>query len=285
MQKKKVLSLLLCLVFVFCGLCACNESASQPTDQPSSDRTESSSTTSKPSDQPTSDDNENTLQPTDQPSTDKTESSSTTSNTADQPTSNDKETNATKYQVGDILQFGTYELNGNEADGKEPVEWIVLEAEEDRILVLCHKIPLFREYHTDYMGRVSWEECALRTWLNETFLEETFSKEEQEKILLSDVEYSIRITDKRVDTGTVQDRLFLLSQKESETYFPTTEKRKAPVSEKIRSWHKKDTAMWWLRDVDCSVQVKGIYVSEQGEFAQVVANYAIGIRPAMWIQQ
>ena len=37
-------------------------------------------------------------------------------------------------EVGDGVIFGSYEQNGNTADGSEPLEWIVLEKQSDKLL-------------------------------------------------------------------------------------------------------------------------------------------------------
>ena len=38
--------------------------------------------------------------------------------------------------IGDIVVFGTYEQDGNRTNGSEWIEWLVLDKEEDRILVI-----------------------------------------------------------------------------------------------------------------------------------------------------
>ncbi len=40
------------------------------------------------------------------------------------------------YKVGDIVNFGHYEQDGNTANGKEEIEWEVLKVESDRMLVI-----------------------------------------------------------------------------------------------------------------------------------------------------
>ena len=42
----------------------------------------------------------------------------------------------TKYQEGDVVLFGSYEQNNIRSDGAEPIEWIVLDVQPDRILLL-----------------------------------------------------------------------------------------------------------------------------------------------------
>ena len=42
----------------------------------------------------------------------------------------------TNASIGDIVVFGTYEQDGNRTNGSEWIEWLVLDKEEDRILVI-----------------------------------------------------------------------------------------------------------------------------------------------------
>ena len=41
-----------------------------------------------------------------------------------------------KYSIGEILSFGAYEQDNNTSNGKEEIEWIVLDKKDDRMLVI-----------------------------------------------------------------------------------------------------------------------------------------------------
>lgn len=119
---------------------------------------------------------------------------------------------------GAVVSFGSYEQDNDPGNGKEPIEWLVLDVEEGRALLLSRKIldaALF-----DESGEiVHWDECTLRTWLDQTFLSEAFSETEQESVLLSHLDTPANSV---YDTHTVQsteDRVFLLSLEEVEQYF------------------------------------------------------------------
>ena len=74
-------------------------------------------------------------------------------------------------------------------------------------------------YTNDY---ITWENCSLRKNLNGLFLTKTFSKEEQELILETQVvnaDNPVRGTESGNDTT---DRLFLLSLDEALVYFHMT---------------------------------------------------------------
>ena len=84
--------------------------------------------------------------------------------------------------IGDTYVFGTYEQDNDLSNGKEEIEWIVLDKEGMSLLLLSKYALVGREYHTPRMAS-TWETCNIRPWLNETFLNEAFSPEEQSRII------------------------------------------------------------------------------------------------------
>ena len=50
-----------------------------------------------------------------------------------------------KAKAGDTIVFGKYEQDGVKANGKEPIEWIVLKEEDNNILVLSKYVIPFNE--------------------------------------------------------------------------------------------------------------------------------------------
>ena len=85
--------------------------------------------------------------------------------------------------VGQIITFGHYEQDGNLSNGKEPIEWEVLELVNGCVLVVSRYVLDAVSYNDTY-EHVIWENCSLRYWLNHDFYDAAFSKEEQEKIPL-----------------------------------------------------------------------------------------------------
>ena len=131
--------------------------------------------------------------------------------------------------VGSVVTFGAYEQDNDLENGKEPIEWIVLDVQDGKSLLISRYALDYMIYNPD--GRVAtWETCSLRKWLNSTFVEDAFSSEEQEMIPTVTV-----ITDKNPDHDTnpgrdAQDRVFLLSIQEAEKYFASEEERKCKPS-------------------------------------------------------
>ena len=106
------------------------------------------------------------------------------------------------------IQFGNY-WQSNDTE-KEPIEWLVLKEEEDRMYVLskyCLDCGPYSDGH-----KLDWKNSVARQWLNEKFLRNAFTTEEQERILLSDVKTASGWCTARLDGGTaVQDKVFLPS--------------------------------------------------------------------------
>ena len=91
--------------------------------------------------------------------------------------------------AGSIVSFGRYEQDNNRVNGPEPIEWLVLEVQGNRALLLSRYILDAKPFHTDYVD-IFWEQCALRTWLNTDFISTAFSEREQSAILMTHVDYS-----------------------------------------------------------------------------------------------
>ena len=85
------------------------------------------------------------------------------------------------YQVGDIITFGKYEQDGDFENGKEDIEWRVLKVDAGRVLVVSKYALDCQPYNINFEN-VTWETCSLRAWLNNDFLNEAFSEEEQAQI-------------------------------------------------------------------------------------------------------
>lgn len=162
--------------------------------------------------------------------------------------------------AGSIVTFGMYEQDGDAHNGKESIEWIVLDVQEDQALMLS-LYGLDAHAYTDHYGSVTWETCTLRTWLNRDFMFEAFSKGEREAILFSDVDNSAAQGNPEWETdggNNTQDQVNLLSFHEAaDLYFPDEEARQciltpyaianqAFTSDNFRK-NGLNTGSWWLR--------------------------------------
>lgn len=138
--------------------------------------------------------------------------------------------------VGQVFTFGAYEQDGNESNGKEPIEWIVLNVNGNKALVISKYIldtvPYYRE-DVDDSHIVTWSNSYLRYWMNNDFMNSAFSTQEQARIALTTLEnpnpsgfYDLkgRYTYYYNDyTASTQDRIFALSYKEVAAYMGVTQ--------------------------------------------------------------
>lgn len=123
---------------------------------------------------------------------------------------------------GDIITFGRYEQDNNMQNGPEGIEWIVLEVREGKAFLVSRCGLDMIQYHTKN-AEITWEECSIRQWLNNDFLNAAFTPEEQAKILLTEVDNSSSQSYWNTDGGkNTMDYIFLLSYAEANQYFGVT---------------------------------------------------------------
>lgn len=178
-----------------------------------------------------------------------------------------------KAKIGDIVTFGKFEQNNSEADGPEPIEWIVMDKQDGRILLLSR-----HNLYTELFGRDnlagSWRDSTVRKSLNVSFISLAFSPQEQEKICPREFEEAKVL---------FSDKVFLLSEDEIESFFPTRESRKAmPTETCISKSNTLDNAQkWWTRSVTDDYGY--LYVTADGEILATKTDNPLGIRPVLWL--
>ena len=77
-------------------------------------------------------------------------------------------------QVGDTITFGRYEQDDNDANGKEAIEWIILE-KKGRSCLLISKYELDCKPYQKWSTQTTWESTDLRKWLNNDFISSWFA--------------------------------------------------------------------------------------------------------------
>jgi len=76
--------------------------------------------------------------------------------------------------IGDYVIFGNYEQNNDTNDGKEPLEWRVLDKQDGRVLLITRYIIDSHYFHTSSKVK-AWSNCNIRSWLNTTFMNSAFT--------------------------------------------------------------------------------------------------------------
>ena len=172
---------------------------------------------------------------------------------------------------GDVINFGSFEQDGNEANGPEPIQWIVLERFDDRLLVLSADVLEARQYNHVPFQDVTWADSDLRAWMNGDFFASAFTPAQQgiiPSVLNENADQSIAGTPGGAPT---QDRVFA-----------------APVSQAAASGSlavsEDGTADWWLRSPG-TYAFAAQYVDTAGTPLPSGANVDVlyGVRPALWI--
>lgn len=172
--------------------------------------------------------------------------------------------------VGDAVVFGTYEQNGNTADGAEQIEWIVLEKQDDKLLLISRQC-LDAKQINQTRADVEWKQSTLFNWLNGEFLQGAFSETEISSIIEND---GIKIT--------------VPSAEDAKKYYEYDSWRAAEATEaaiKNGARVQNGKTWWWLLDkgeiassnsyvyFDGTIRVDGLSVDYQN----------VAIRPMMWV--
>ena len=127
--------------------------------------------------------------------------------------------------VGDIVTFGHYEQDNDEANGPEEIEWIVLRIRNGGA-TLISRYALDAMPFSDDEERPTWDVCTLRDWLNGPFIDAAFTEEEQVLLKEEDVPADWTPVHEDLDPGQdTRDRVYLLSCTESRLWFESTEAR------------------------------------------------------------
>ena len=209
--------------------------------------------------------------------------------------------------VGDIVIFGNYAQDNDAGNGKEPIEWIVLDVQDNKALLLS-KYGLFAEGYHNTWDDCTWETCSLRAWLNDRFMNYAFSAEERSAILTTTVDnsdpqgydWTLAGGEKRTGGNNTQDKIFLLSYAEANRYLDVTiedenniKSRVSPTAyavslgaPPISGFQTADgsaAGWWWLRSPGGYMN-SGAGVSPAGSLSYMRAYHRSGIvRPAFWL--
>ena len=199
----------------------------------------------------------------------------------------------TPANAGEIITFGTYEQDNNTGNGAEPIEWLVLDNQGDRMLVIS-RYGLDSQEYNERRTSVTWETCGLRSWLNSEFYNTAFS--DSEKALIRTTTLSNPDNAKYNTSGgnATNDNVFCLSIDEAKAYFGINKAREAkPTAYAVAKGAYAATSAqwyggncyWWLRSPG-NYQSTAAYVDISGDVNEdghyvYLANFAV--RPALWI--
>ncbi len=224
-------------------------------------------------------------------------------------------------KVGDRITLGTYEQDNNIEDGREDIEWEVLDVSGDSALIVSSYVLDCVKYNEEY-EQTSWEKCTLRAWLNDDFYNMAFDEDEKSRIRTRRL-YNADNPCFGTDGGEVtEDNVFCLGIDEIEKYYkydywegddyysgymsslivgatPYAVAQGAKIecmSEEKYDDYKEynypgdvvglSGTDWWLRTPGAkkkSVVYVNCYGHTGAAFCNDVMRSGIGVRPTMWI--
>ena len=194
-------------------------------------------------------------------------------------------------QVGQTVDFGAYEQDNNESNGKEPITWKILAIKDNRALLISDKVLDCHKYFEEsfegkgYIGvykSVNYETSDLASWLKGDFCKAAFE---------SDAELS-----------AIDGDPFCLSDTEAETYFTSGEERICFPTDYAKTRgvfvsKKNGSCSWWLSSplpYACHVKSQtdytitdisgGVVSATSGECSgSDLSSNEVGVRPAIWV--
>ena len=188
---------------------------------------------------------------------------------------------AERYEIGKSVSFGGYEQDGIFGNGKEQIEWIVLDKKDDAYLLMaCYGLES-KVYDTSGRTGITWKTSSLRKWLNNDFLYRAFSKEELERIVTTTV---VTVQSNQTKKISTQDMVFLLDS--NEFYELEKKLRLAAPAERFEAEYGR-ICFWWLRD--------GLSGNGEGSLAGFLPENEVDwytgdgyvdtlVRPCIWVR-
>lgn len=179
----------------------------------------------------------------------------------------------------DLFPLGSYPQT-DDGDVDSPIVWQVLAKKGDKALLISQYALESLPYNADG-GNVAWENCSLRSWLNDEFFNRAFSSDEKAYIIKPD------------DASKNPDNVFLLSSSDAKAYFHGDSSRVCLPTDYANSQgihldeqsSAPSSCYWWLRSSgaddgfaecvcnDGSISSRGYEVGSTG----------IGVRPCIWV--
>ena len=186
-------------------------------------------------------------------------------------------------EIGDYLVFGSYEQDDDSSNGKEDLEWQVLDKDENRLFVISRYAVDFQQYHFENVP-VTWETCSLRKWLNGTFVATAFTPGEQAMIPTVTVTASKHFLNGTSAGNSTEDKVFLLSLSEVSTYYPDYLDRGCTLTPYAEAKSTDRSELWWWTRSPGNYGYLATYIqSSTGGSFTITVDTRAAIRPTLWI--
>ena len=171
---------------------------------------------------------------------------------------------------------------------KEPIEWLVLDEDDEKALLLSKYALDAKAYNEERKG-ITWENCSLRKWLNSEFLGKAFCEEEKARIIETTVKADINPNLNDTTGKDTLDLIFLLNAKDFERYLRDKEngcKGTAYCCDNGAYYNDENGyCQWWLRS-DCFGPDDAAAACSNDYYYGHGVNFSeYGVRPALWIKK
>lgn len=133
-------------------------------------------------------------------------------------------------ETGDYVFFGAYEQETT-IRGKEPVEWLVLAKDEEKMILISRYVLDYQSPYEERHQNATWGGSSVRDWLNKDFYRTAFSVGERNFIKKTSIS-----TEWNPDT---EDKVYLLSRTEAQTYFASEVERNCESTQYAQSQGSK----------------------------------------------
>ncbi len=197
-----------------------------------------------------------------------------------------------EYETKDYITFGSFDMEYYNEDGdygsdgkKEDMVWEVLEYSSDNKTALVISRDIIKAVKHDPSAKqnkktVTWENSPIRTWLNNDFYKNAFSKEEKALINKVTVDNS-SMSKGGKDTA---DYVFLLSPSEVKKYY-SKEDEAGYSAERAGFYYNGEIEKWALRSPAPGNANNMSLVDYDGEVSEYHSGeyYSLGIRPVCMI--
>lgn len=191
--------------------------------------------------------------------------------------------------INETVKFGYYEQDNDETNGKEPIEWLVLKNDGEKILLVSKYVLDVCQYNQT-SDKTTYDNSYLRSWLNNDFLNGAFTAEQQAYIVETEVAADYNPEYEHIMAGyNTKDKVFVFSAAEATKFYSTDAQRicKATLYAAARGCAVNgEGSFWWLRtpggSTSYATAVKDAGVVDFFGYAVDTANY--GVRPVIWLK-
>ena len=173
-------------------------------------------------------------------------------------------------EVGQVVAFGQYEMDNNTDNGKEALEWRILEKTDTTALLVCENAIEAMAY--DAEGNIAWQDSDVRAWLNGEFVKTAFTDAEMAKVM-----------DTTIDGAA--DKFFIFSDAEISDKLAGNFAVSATKFAAANGAWNDDTlnCRWWVRPAATEEEPAATAYASVDGIVAVEADYdMVGVRPAFW---